>query len=59
VRTVVLQPTMTGGNGGGGPWWPELMVEVACAVVMVVTTFVHVGGAPTHISFGLISSESV
>jgi hypothetical protein len=26
---------------------------------MVVAAFVHVGGRPTHISFGLISLESV
>jgi hypothetical protein len=36
-----------GADGGGGLRWPE---------PMVVAAFEHVGGAPTHVCFGLISS---
>jgi hypothetical protein len=43
---------VAGANGGGG-------MRCCLLELMVVTTLVHVGGAPTHISFGLISSESV
>jgi hypothetical protein len=41
---------VVGADGGGGLRWPEPMVVVA---------FVHVGGGPTHVSFGLVSSEPV
>jgi hypothetical protein len=41
---------MARSDGGGALWSPKLMVVVA---------FIHLGGGPTHISFGLISSELV
>jgi hypothetical protein len=44
----VLQPTVTGDDGGGDMRWPKPMVVVA---------FIHVGGGPTHVSFKLILSE--
>jgi hypothetical protein len=45
VRAAVLQPAVSRVDGGGGLRWPESMV---------VAAFMHVGGGPTHASFGLI-----
>jgi hypothetical protein len=41
---------VTRADGGGSLLWLELMVAAA---------FMHVGGAPTHVSFRMISSELV
>jgi hypothetical protein len=32
VQAMVLWPTVTGADGGGDLWWPELMLEADCAV---------------------------
>jgi hypothetical protein len=61
MRAVVLRPRVTRADGGGSLWWPELMVEVACAVYGVDGGGgVHAyGWGPTHVSLRLMSLELV